>query len=320
MASLNPQQQHQLLLAQQQREKQNFGGKGQFAPQYQALVIPALSETLTEALIPFVHLDTTCSLEEMTKMMHSSFSKSAKRYEFDQRTQRRATAVDAQAIIEEFVFALMTSAAAGCFEKPWFVEADFTPALMVSAMHSFRNSYVFVRTLGPFVKRYVDSAVSRYREEQRIQKVMWDAVSTSSLSSSFHKSVCESLQATYDEAHVAAPYGSNAAATPELGLLQDFVTCWMTDFVSKTWDVLENGVAGGKEQHQSFLLSLFFHLTDPSRSILPGQMLKALQTPIPASWEFIGVVAEAVLKEMEEQSSQPNKKQRSTVADSPDAP
>merc|ERR1719240_2049423 len=201
--------------------------------------IPGLQEALMESLAPVAHMDSTWDIDEMVNRVHSYFTKAAKKYESDERAAARGSSVQAQALIEEFVSTALGAVGAACYEKVWFTEADFSGALMVTAMFTFRGGKLFARTLGPVLKRYVDDGVFRYREEERVQKAMWDAVSISGLNDGYQKKAVKHLQAAYDEAHMAAPYGSTTAATPELGLVQDFVKSWMSEFMNKAWDVLD---------------------------------------------------------------------------------
>lgn len=265
--------------------------------------IPGLTESLMECLAKVAHLDTSWDLEEMIKRVHSYFTKSAKKYEGEDRAANRGSAVQAQALIEEFVSTALGAVAAACYDKAWFTEADFSGALMVTAMFTFRGGKLFCKTLGPVLKRYVDDGVFRYREEERIQKAMWDAVSISGLDDSYHKKATKHLQAAYDEAHMAAPYGSTTAETPEMGLVCDFVKCWMKDFVTKAWDVLEHGVVGGKDEQFAFLTTLFQYLTDPERSCLPHDLAAQLPAPPPQNWAFIGELTMQIFQEMEQEAA-----------------
>ena len=47
-----------------------------------------------------------------------------------------------------------------------------------------------------------------------------------------------------------APYGTTSNESPELAVLQDFVKGWMSDFIGKGWDVLENGLSDGSKDAQ----------------------------------------------------------------------
>lgn len=267
-------------------------------------------EALFEALRPVAHMDPAWDLNEMVKRVHSYFTKAAKKYETDDRAANKGSAVQAQALIEEFAATALGAVGAACYEKAWFIEADFSGALMVMAMFTFRGGKLFCRTLGPVLKRYVDDGVFRYREEERIQKAMWDAISISGLNDGYQKKAVKHLQAAYDESHMSAPYGSTTAATPELGLVQDFCKSWMSEFMNKAWDVLENGVVGGKDEQFAFLTTLFQYLTDPDRSCLPHDLTAQLESPPPESWPFIGEVAMQLFKEMEEAASRPKKKKQ----------
>lgn len=284
-----PQQRQQLQPLQQQQQQYQHGG------------IPGLAEALTEALMPHAHTDEAWNLEEMVRRVQSYFTKATKKYEADERIHKRGTSVDAQAMVEEFVGTAMGSVAAGCYEKPWFTEADFSVSLLVCVLYAFKgaSSKMFCRTLGPLLKRFVDDGIFRYREEERMQKVIWDALVMSGMTENFHKKAAKNLQAAFDEAHMTAPYGTSEAETPHLGAVQDFVKCWMTEFVNRSWEILASGINGGEEQLLSFLVNAFNYMTDPCRSILPAEMVVPLQPPLPSNWPFIEACARAVLSSEE---------------------
>lgn len=313
---LNPAVQQQLIQQQFAQGQQQFMQQQQKAaaqvqvatpggaPSGAEAGIPGLTESLMECLAKVAHLDTSWDLEEMIKRVHSYFTKAAKKYENEERAANRGSSVQAQALIEEFVSTCLGAVAAACYDKAWFTEADFSGALMVTAMFTFRGGKLFCKTLGPVLKRYVDDGVFRYREEERIQKAMWDAVSISGLDDSYHKKATKHLQAAYDEAHMSAPYGSTTAETPEMGLVCDFVKAWMKDFVNKAWDVLEHGVVGGKDEQFAFLTTLFQYLTDPERSCLPHDLAAQLPAPPPQNWAFIGELAMLIFQELEQAAAE----------------
>jgi len=319
LAQVAAQQQAQLAQMQgvmpQMQQAQPAAGKGKGkdkgkeGPPAEA-GIPGLTEALMEALVPVAHLDNDWDIYEMVKRVHNYFSKAAKKYEDNEAAAARGSSVQAQSLIEEFVSTALGGVGQACHEKAWFTEADFSGALMVTAMYTFRGGKLFSRTLGPVLKRYVDDGVFRYREEERIQKAMWDAISISGLNESYQKRAAKHIQVAYDEAHMAAPYGSTTASSPEMGLVQDFVKSWMTEFVNRSWDVLENGVVGGKDEQFAFLTTLFQYLTDPDRSCLPHDLTAQLESPPPESWGFIGELAMKIFTDMEAASEGQGKKRK----------
>jgi len=319
LAQVAAQQQAQLAQMQgvmpQMQQAQPAAGKGKGkdkgkeGPPAEA-GIPGLTEALMEALVPVAHLDNDWDIDEMVKRVHNYFSKAAKKYEDNEAAAARGSSVQAQSLIEEFVSTALGGVGQACHEKAWFTEADFSGALMVTAMYTFRGGKLFSRTLGPVLKRYVDDGVFRYREEERIQKAMWDAISISGLNESYQKRAAKHIQVAYDEAHMAAPYGSTTASSPEMGLVQDFVKSWMTEFVNRSWDVLENGVVGGKDEQFAFLTTLFQYLTDPDRSCLPHDLTAQLESPPPESWGFIGELAMKIFTDMESAAEGQGKKRK----------
>merc|ERR1712139_611501 len=93
------------------------------------------------------------------------------------------------------------------------------------------------------------------------------------------------------------------------GLLQDFIKGWMTEFIGRAWDVLENGV-GGREEQINFVTNLFQTLAHPERSCLPHDLVAALQEHPMANWPFIAETCHTIFVEME--AERPNKKQKNS--------
>lgn len=292
---------------------QQFGGKGQGKGDQP---MTGLTETLRECMKPALResmklaadQDPSAILEDMVKTVQNHVMTAATKYENDSRcVLKRGWSVDAEAMMEEFVSAILSSLAITCSNKPWFSTTDFTPAFLVAAIHTFKDTMLFVRTLGPSLKRYIDNGVFRYREEARMQKVMMEAVVASGLGGAHHRAACENLRSSYNEAFMAAQYGSSRAWSPEEGVLLDFVKCWMMGFVLKSHGFLTGGVAGGSAQAIFLLVRIFHYLTDPSRTILPQELSRKLANPPAANWNRVEELAEAVMKEIEQS---PNKKQR----------
>merc|ERR1712039_78245 len=99
------------------------------------------------------------------------------------------------------------------------------------------------RTLAPMIERYISEGLFKFAEEERVQKAIFAAVVSAGVKETHHKKACTHLQKAYDDAHIKAPYGTTAAETAELSMLQDFVKGWMAEFINRGWDILENGRA-----------------------------------------------------------------------------
>jgi hypothetical protein len=293
------QQQHQQQMLQQQLQSGRIQQQLQHQSQQQWQAIPGLTDALTAALRPVAHMDYGWGLEEMVKRVQSYFTKAAKRYEADARVHTRGTAVEAQALIEEFVGSALHGVHSACYEKAWFDAADFSGALMVAIMHTFKGGKVLCRTLGPMLKRYVDDAIFRYKEEERLLRMTWEALVVSGLDESCHKRASKNLLASFDEAHMSAHYGRFISQSAELGVVQAFIRFWMDDFASKSWDMLETGLRGGKEDHLAFLTNVFCYMIDPERCVIHQDIMA--QANIPDITEFVQTQAREVLNRLENQ-------------------
>merc|ERR1712087_381223 len=103
---------------------------------------------------------------------------------------------------------------------------------------------------------------------------------------------------------IKAPYGTTAAETAEMSMLQDFVKGWMQELVNRAWDILENGIpsSGGtasREEQILFLTVLFQNLTDAANAALPHELTSVIETPPPTPWGFVAECAENVFQEMD---------------------
>merc|ERR1712187_219887 len=143
------------------------------------------------------------------------------------------------------------------------------------------------------VERFVEEAVFKFFEEERIQKAVRDALELSGVKESHLKKATKALAEAYDDAHFNAPYGTTQGATAALSLLQDFVKGWMTGFLKAAWKVLDDGTphsGGGKEGGILFTTVLFQNLTDSKMQCLPHDITSLLENPIPArgrSWPSV---------------------------------
>jgi len=251
--------------------------------------IAGLKAAVHRSLEPHEHKDSFWSLDQMVnKVCIGIFKPATKWYKEDRRADKRGTRTQAQVLIEEFVEKVMASLAHPCEDKPWFTIANFTEPIALAAVETFKGTHLFHRIVAPSIMKYVSDAIHRYREEERITQVLWDAVADLGLSADYQKKCNKHLQLAYDQAHVAAEYGTNLGDTPELGMVEDFLTAWMSDFVKRSWDILENGIRPSDPHDQIWFLTRIFHyLTDPSHSCIPTTLLESLECPPPAGWPFI---------------------------------
>lgn len=262
--------------------------------------IVGLCAVTMRALQPVAHMDPSWTPEEMAWKICGYIGKSAAKYwqNDDDRFTSRQTVAKGQAIIEEFVETCMFTISAGCAEKPWFQEANFTDPLFHAVMGTFQTSQTrfMCRTLKPVIQKTVDDAVARFREEERVQKGLYEAVVISGLPEAYQKNCCKHLQNSFDKAHMGAPYGTTTGETVEMGLVQDFVRGWMDDFVGRAWNVLNDGVSADREEQYAFLTTLFQHLTDPEQCCLPFELVSQPGAMPPENWDYVADMAMKILK------------------------
>lgn len=278
------------------------GGGGKQPNPNQDWGVPGFQEALQEALAPHVELEPQWTLEEMCNRVGQKIFKAAKKYAADERATQRGTSTQAKALIEEFVDSAMGAVSAGCYDKPWFSKANFTAPLLAITLHTLQGAKIFARTLAPMVEKFVEEAVFKYFEEERIQKAMWDALELSGVKETHIKKASQHLQKAYDEAHFKAPYGTTQGETPAISLLQDFVKGWMSDFIGRSWDIIENGTnqgGAGKEGGVLFTTVLFQNLTDANMACLPNDITSLIESPPPSPWPYVAQCAEAVFNELE---------------------
>merc|ERR1719433_786842 len=85
-------------------------------------------------------------------------------------------------------------------------------------------------------------------------------------------------------------------------MLHEFVKGWMTSFVRRAWDILQNGIVDGeasRDQMVLFTTVLFQHLTNAENAALPHDLTSIIEAPPPNPWPFIAEAAEAVYLELD---------------------
>jgi hypothetical protein len=193
----------------------------------------------------------------------------------------------AQALIEEFTEKIMAALAALCYDKPWLHDIYLSEAIALAAISIFKGGALFKRTVAPIVVTHVDEAIFRYREEERHTRVMWEAVSAVGIKPDYLKKANKHLTTSFEAAHISAKYGTSPAITPELGMVQDFVQAWLSEFTHRAWDVLNNGLhVATPEQQIAVVTALFQYLCNPHHSCLPSDLTRQLDTPPPENWDF----------------------------------
>jgi hypothetical protein len=271
--------------------------------------IQGLNESLAEVLLPIA--DEEPQVDDIIRKMEPKLRKVADKFSKDERAGQRGTATQAQALVEEFADALMGSIAGTCYDKSWFNEVDFTPALTIVVLHGLSQAKIFNRTLAPNIVKHVQSGIYKWQEEERISRAIWEAVVAVGIPQSHQKKANGHLMKSYDDAHFKSPYGSSPSDSEELSVLQDFVKGWMLQFLGRAWDVLENGMgAHAKDAQVLFLTQLFQHLCDPGVNCLPYEIANTLGGLPAAPWEFIAEAAEQVVDEANEPAAGGGNKRR----------
>lgn len=259
--------------------------------------IEGLKDAVTRACEPHIPTETRWSRDEMiNKVCVTIFKASNKWSKEDDRHNDAGTAIQAQALLEEFTEKIMSTLSTTLYEKPWFLEIYLSEAVALAAINTFKGGALFKRTVAPIIVTHVDEAIFRVREEERHSVVMWDAVSSVGIKSDYLKKANKNLQNAWEAAHISAKYGSSPAVTPELGMVQDFVQAWITEFVRRAWDTLNNGIPNPTmDQQIGVTTTLFQYLCDPSHSCIPHDLTQQCESPPPAQWDF---VAAAVIQLM----------------------
>jgi len=251
--------------------------------------IEGLKDAITRAIEPHAPLETQWTKDDMiNRVCMSIFKTSAKWYKEDERHKESGTAIQAQAILEEFAEKIMKGLASTCYGKPWFLEIYLSESVALAAINTFKGGPLFKRTVAPIIVTHVDETIFKYREEERHERVMWEAVSSVGIKADYLKKANKHLQSSFEAAHISAKYGSSPATTPELGMVCDFIQAWLTGFVQRAWDVMQNGIDNPTQDMQiGVITTLFQYLCDPSHSCLPHDLTQRLDSPPPAGWDFV---------------------------------
>jgi len=251
--------------------------------------VEGLKDAITRAVQPFLPVETQWPADDMiNRVCFSIFKISAKWYKEETRHKETGTSIQAQALLEEFTHRILEGLQKTCYNKTWFVDIYLSEAIALAAINTFKGGALFNRTVAPIIVTHVDEAIFRWREEERHQRVMWDAVTMCGIKSDYQKKANKHLLSSFEAAHISAKYGTSPAITPELGMVQDFVQAWLSEFTGRAWDVLNNGIAGTQVEIQiQCVTALFQYLCDPNHSCLPHDLTSQLEQPPPPAWDFV---------------------------------
>jgi len=259
-----------------------------------------LEESLTQALVIFSNEDPECGSPELVKKIIQKVEKSAKKFQKDERiTARGNSSTIAKIVIEEFCDAIMSAISASLYDREWFSKVDFIEPLTVAVDHVFKGQKVCTRLVYPMMRSVVEEAVFKYREEERIDKALWQAVELAGTQETHKKKCVQHLAKSYDEAFQKSEYGKFPTEPPGQGLIQDFVYGWMSDFAMRANDVLSYGVPNGgtTDQQILFLATLFQALCEPSNSCIPFDLASQVESMPPAPWAFVNEAATMIFNE-----------------------
>jgi len=251
---------------------------------------PGLLEAVKQSCDPVAHLEDKWSADEMMQKITKSIVKAGDQFAKDERLVTKGSPIQSQAMVEEFVEDALGQVSQVSAEKAWTTEIVLAAPLCLIAETIFKSAKLFSRMLMPMLHKYVEDAVFRHREEARMMNAIWETIEQSGLRDQYHKKCNQCLVKAYDESHISAPFGTCQADKPEAGLLCDFVKGWMSVFVGRGWDILENGV-GGREEQVVFVTNLFQILCHPERNCLPHDLVASLDTPLPPNWPFVAQTA-----------------------------
>lgn len=268
-------------------------------------------EATTLIVAEIAHLETKQDPENLIQYFVNKVEQAADDLAKDERLATKGGQLLAVSLIEELVEAVMHPLSQRDSEKEWYMQVDVAAPLKAAAMAIFQNSKLFSRMLAPMMDRYVEESVFRFREDERFQVVLWEIVEKAEMQDhKYCKKTYQYLQKAYEDAHTQTEFGETKADEPALGVVQDFVKSWISLFVGRAWDVLENGVGGGVAAQAAWVTKLFQSLLHPDRCCLSYDLVSSLANPLPAEWDFINDVACNILAEAH--TEQPSKKKTKT--------
>jgi hypothetical protein len=251
--------------------------------------IEGLRDAVTRATEPHLSMENSWNQDLMVnKICLGIYKPSLKWFKEDHRHNETGPPMMAQALIEEFTEKIMAALNSQCYDKVWFHDIYLSEAIALAAISIFKQGTLFKRTVAPIVVTHVDEAIFRYREEERQTRVMWEAVQAVGIKPDYQKKANKHLTTSFEAAHISAKYGTSPSITPELGMVQDFVQAWLSEFTHRAWDVLHNGLhVSTPDQQIAVVTALFQFLCNPHHSCLPVDLTRQLDTPPPENWDFV---------------------------------
>lgn len=255
--------------------------------------IKGLEEEVQTALEPVIQMEQEWTPEEAVQKVTMYITRTANNF------HKKGTAA-AKHMVEEFVSSALGSLAQALWEKDWFMEVDMSGAIYtaVLALAQSQKGNLFNRLLAPLLRKNVEEETFRWHEENRIEKVLGEALEAAQVPASYHKKAKMHLHNSYGAAHMLAPYGSTAADSPQMGLVQDFVLGWIQDFTGRASDFLYNTAGDDEEAQKMFLCKLFMHLTGPDVNCFPAELLADLDSVPPPEWAFVTEAVNQVWADM----------------------
>jgi len=279
--------------------------------------VPGFAEALTEALRP--HVGQEADVREFENKVAKKLMNAAKKFNKDERRDCHGTPYKAQEFVEEFCDNCLGALSGVMYDKPWAGDVNYTGPLLALALFTFDGAKIFRRTVGPMIEKFVEEGIFKFREEERIQRVMEEAIESAAVKEAYKKKAVKHLGIAYDESHFKSPYSTVTGETPEIGHLKAFVKGWMSDFAERAWDILENGVGQGtgssRDEMILFMTVLFQALADAKDPCLPHDLVSAAGAVPPGPWSYVAEVAEAVFREMDERAEQSRLKKAKLVAE-----
>lgn len=264
--------------------------------------IEGLKDAISRAVEPYHGtMETKWTRDEMVdKICMTIFKVGTKWFKEETRHKEVGTAIQAQALLEEFAEAIMLAMNSACNERPWFLEIYLSEGVALAAINTFKGGQLFKRTVAPIIVTHIDEAIFRYREAERHQRVMWDSVASVGIKSDYHKKANKHLTTSFEASYVAAKYGTSPAISQALGMIQDFLIAWIRDFCKRGWDCLNNGINNPTQDQQIGVVTMLFqYLCDPQHTCLPTDLLSQVDPSHrpPPGWDWvqqavIGIFAE----------------------------
>eukprot|EP00928_Gymnodinium_smaydae_P062138 TRINITY_DN46067_c0_g1_i1.p1 TRINITY_DN46067_c0_g1~~TRINITY_DN46067_c0_g1_i1.p1 ORF type:complete len:396 (+),score=118.98 TRINITY_DN46067_c0_g1_i1:87-1274(+) len=242
-----------------------------------------LYEQVGEAIQPIVHLETQWSPQELTKRIVRYIYNSAKNEELCRMPPEEA----AQQLVE----GAMGSYNASCGEKDWFFDLDLVPAFSAAAWELVRGQSraIFSRVQAQVVESY-----EAQLDKLLLNKAMWKAVEHTFKDEAVRGKIFGAVAKTYYTAFDATI--SDSRPKQDLDRVQDFMSRWIHDSISRCWAAYENSPEVMSEAN---ITRLFQAMLTPfgeehPYTCVPLMLTERIGNP-PRKWDFIGKDVRALL-------------------------